>query len=199
VVTVPRASDLGELDIVSVWSMLGGGPLHGKRGQAFWRKGDGYNIALDPAKGAWFDHRDGRGGGILALVETALGGSRSSALQWLKENCGLDARPSFSQERRANHVKHIVRRSKAESWGITAWTLGEKLLDELEADDPDRVDYTRLLDIIRTGGPKLIEEYHTWAQIRPELTQAMVRAGMFSQARVQRRLALYLLELADAA
>jgi hypothetical protein len=112
--TSPRASDLGELDIVSIWSMLGGGPLRGKRGQAFWRNGNGYNIALNPAKGAWYDHRDARGGGILALVETVLGGSRSSALQWLEENCGL-ARRFFSQESSPNHVKHIVERTKAES------------------------------------------------------------------------------------
>ncbi len=196
--TAPRASDLGELDIVSVWSMLGGGPLRGKRGQAFWRNGNGYNIALNPLKGTWYDYRDARGGGILALVETVLCSSRSSALQWLEQNCGL-ARRTLSQESRTNHVNHIVECTNTEYWGITARALGEQLLDELEADDPDRINYTQLLAMIRTGGPMFIEEYHRWEQIRPELTQAMVRTGALSHARVQRRLALYLLELADGA
>jgi hypothetical protein len=190
---------LGELDIVSVWSILGGGPLRAKRGQAFWRNGNGYNVALEPAKGTWFDYRDSRGGGVLALVETALGCSRSDGLRWLEENCGLDSRRLFSQEERTEQVKKIAERTKAESWGIAARALAEQALDKLDENDAGRADYTRLLGIISTGGPALIKEYRTWRDIHPELTQAMVRAGMSSHARVQRRLALCLLELANAA
>ena len=88
------------LDILEVWSALGGGPLRGKRGQAFWRDGDGYSIALEPAKGSWYDHRDARGGGVLALVETALGCDRQAALGWLEANCGLDDLKLTPAERR---------------------------------------------------------------------------------------------------
>ena len=46
-------------DIRDVWSALGGPELRGNRGQAFWRGGDGYSVALDFEKGLWHDHRDG--------------------------------------------------------------------------------------------------------------------------------------------
>ena len=53
--------------------------------------------------------------------------------------------------------------------------------------------------VIRTGGAVLISEYRLWLNSTPELTGAMVRAGTTSDARMQRRLAFYLLELANAA
>ncbi len=188
---------LAELDIVSVWSALGGSQLRGNRGQAFWRNG-GYSVAINANKGAWRDHRDGTGGGALALVEMVLGCPRSAALRWLEENCGLDARRSFSQEERTKRGKQIAERTNVESWCIAAQALTEDALDELEPNDSGRTYYTRLLGIIRARGPGAIKEYHAWWAINPELTRAMVRAGMSSQARVQCRLALYLLELANA-
>jgi len=190
---------LAELDIVSVWCALGGGRLRGKRGQAFWRKGDGFSVAIYTEKRAWRDFRDGTGGGALALVETALGCPRSAALRWLEENCGLDARRSFSKTERTAHGKQIAERTKIESWGIAAHALAERALDELEANDPRRADYTRILGVIRTGGAALIKEYHAWRVINPKFTQSMVRAGISSRARVQRRLAIYVLEFANAA
>lgn len=177
---------LADLDIVSVWSALGGGPLRGKRGQAFWRNGDGHCVGVNAEKGTWRDYRDGTGGGALALVETVLGCPRSDALRWLEGNCGLDARRSFTRQERTEHVKQIAERTKAESWGIAARALSEQALDELETNDPGRADCTRLLGNIRTDGPALIGEYRTWRENHPELTEAMVRAGMSSQARVQR-------------
>ncbi len=53
---------IAALPILTTWHALGGGPLHGKRGKAFWRDGDGFSIAVNIARGTWFDHRDGRGG-----------------------------------------------------------------------------------------------------------------------------------------
>jgi hypothetical protein len=92
---------LAEIGILDVWNAAGGGPLRGRRGRAFWRDGDGFSVALDPAKDTWFDFRDGRGGGALALVETAVGCDRRTALQWLEANCGLDsARSRFPEGRR---------------------------------------------------------------------------------------------------
>jgi hypothetical protein len=96
-------------------------------------------------------------------------------------------------------VKQIDERTKIESWSIAARALAQQVLDELEANDPSRAVYTRLLSSIRTGGPALTKEYQAWREINPELTHAMVRAGKSSEARVQRRLALYLLELTNAA
>jgi hypothetical protein len=51
---------LASVPLSDAWAALGGGPLRGKRGKAFWRGGDRYSVALDPEKGAWFDHRDGK-------------------------------------------------------------------------------------------------------------------------------------------
>ena len=187
---------LAELEILDIWSALGGGALRGNRGKAFWRDGDGYSIALEPAKVTWFDFRDARGGGVLALVETALGCDRRSALQWLETNCGLDSSQPRAIAERRNYRREL---DDAEHFSIAAQALAEQELDGLDANDPGRADYTQLLGIIRTGGQALIEEYRAWRTIHPELTEAMERAGMYSQARVQRRLALYLLEFANAA
>ena len=43
------------LDILHVRRLLGGGELRGKRGRAFWRNGDGYNVSLDQVKGVFYD------------------------------------------------------------------------------------------------------------------------------------------------
>jgi hypothetical protein len=91
---------LAYIPLLKVWSALGGGELRGKRGKAFWRRGDGYSIALDAAKGTWFDHRDARGGGVLALVETALGCDRRTALQWLQGQGFIDPRTLTREQHR---------------------------------------------------------------------------------------------------
>lgn len=39
--------NLTELDILDVWNAAGDGQLRGRRGQAFWRNGNGWNISLD--------------------------------------------------------------------------------------------------------------------------------------------------------
>jgi hypothetical protein len=186
---------LAALDILEVWSAAGGGPLRGKRGQAFWRNGDSYSVSLDPAKGTWFDFRDARGGGSLALVETALGCDRRTALQWLEANCGLDRTRPLSP---AEYRTYQQERDDAEHFGIAARALAEELLERLDAWDPARFDSTRVLGIVRAGGTTLINEYRVWLDSNPEFTRAMVRAGAASEARVQRRLALYVMELASA-
>lgn len=83
---------LGDIPILDAWYALGGGPLRGRRGEAFWRGGDGYSVALDRERNTWYDFRDSVGGGVLKLVEVALRCDRRSALRWLETNCGLDAR-----------------------------------------------------------------------------------------------------------
>jgi hypothetical protein len=170
--------------------------LRGKRGRAFWRNGDGWNVSLDLERGTWYDHRDARGGGSLALVETALGCDRRSALQWLAANCGLEpARPVSPTGHRT--YRHEL--DDAEHFGIAAQALAEELLERLDACDPARFGPTRLLGVIRLGGAALVSEYRIWLDRNPELTRGMVHAGVSSAARVQRRLAFYLLELANAA
>jgi hypothetical protein len=191
--------NLAEVDIVHAWSALGGAELRRRRGKAFWRSGDGYSVVLDAAKRTWFDHRGGTGGGVLALVETALSCSRPQALQWLEANCELDSRQSPSQEERAEHGRQVAESIDARFWGTAARALTEEALGDLNADDPGRADYTRLIGILRTGGPGLIKEYRVWLESSPRLTRAMVQAGLSSEARVQRRLAYYVSEMTNEA
>ena len=99
--------------IVDIWASLGGGDLGHGRGVAFWRGGDGLNVSLDEAKGVFFDHAHGTGGGILALVETVLGCDRPAALRWLAAHLGvqLDGQWSLTPaEKRA----YAIRRCEAE-------------------------------------------------------------------------------------
>src|SRR5438046_2905840 len=52
------------------------------RAAAAWRDGSGFNVALNDAKGTWYDHRDRIGGGLVDLVQSVRGGSRQDALKW---------------------------------------------------------------------------------------------------------------------
>jgi hypothetical protein len=93
---------LSRTQISQVWAALGGGPMRYRRGKAFWRGGDGLNVALDDEKGAWFDHARAEGGGVLDLVEKARDCDRQAALRWLAAFAGipLDDRPLSLAERR---------------------------------------------------------------------------------------------------
>lgn len=77
------------LRISEVFRSLGG-EVRGHRGRAFWRNGDGWNVALDDAKGTWFDHRDSVGGGLLDLVMLVRGTDRRAAIDWLAELAGAE-------------------------------------------------------------------------------------------------------------
>lgn len=135
--TGPRIEDLS---ILQVWTATGGAPLRGNRGRAFWRNGDGYNIAIDPTKGTWFDHASGTGGGILALVETAIGGDRRAALDWLAQNFGIVSGNSYTPAERAE----FARRRQA------ARAVVERLIQ--------RRDET--FNQIRDAKRRKLEEYH---------------------------------------
>lgn len=89
------AEIVGQLRISEVFRSLGG-EVRGHRGRAFWRQGDGLNIALDDAKGTWFDHRDSVGGGMVDLVVHVRQCSRREALDYLALLMGaeIDSTPS---------------------------------------------------------------------------------------------------------
>src|SRR5712691_11635899 len=55
-----------------------------------WRaRADGWNVALSDAKGTWFDHARGEGGGVLDFVARVRACGRQSALRWLAAHVGL--------------------------------------------------------------------------------------------------------------
>ena len=89
-----KGLDLSEIkrraDIRDVWAALGGGKLRGGRGQAFWRKGDGYSVSLDVDRGLWHDFVSGEGGDVLTLVEVARECSFREAAEWLANHTGIE-------------------------------------------------------------------------------------------------------------
>lgn len=184
-------------DIRQVFAALGG-KLHGGRGQAFWRNGDGYSVALDPEKGVWFDHRDGVGGDVIALVETARGCDFREAVAWLGDFTGMSqSAPSRPNDNRpdtdwASDLKW------ATWWGRAAEMLAELTLEELPSWSIQRRGPTVLLQAIRLGDAALVNEYREWRRRSPHLTGAMARAGERRDARLQKRLALWLRRFADA-
>ena len=109
-------------DIVDIWRALGGGPLRHGRGAAFWRDGDGLNVSLDDAKGAWYDHARSAGGGVLRLIEVAQGCDRPAALRWLANhhNVDLDGRRPLTKAEKRTYAR---RRGHAEKKArkLTAW------------------------------------------------------------------------------
>ncbi len=113
--------------ISEVWVALGGDPPRGGRARAFYRDGaNNHAVALSDAKGAWFDHRDGCGGGVLDLVQRVLGYSRADALRWLADLAGMPLadRPMDAADRR----RYV--RARGEAVEIVAWR--ERLTDALK-------------------------------------------------------------------
>ena len=105
--------------IRQVWSALGGPPLSGNRGKAFWRDGDGYNIALNDNKGAWFDFVTGVGGGVIDLVCVVHDDpSRAAAVRWLDDRFGNVAPPDHltPEERKAKAKAEKKQREEVQRW-----------------------------------------------------------------------------------
>ena len=110
---------IDNVKISSVWAALGGGRIWGNRGSAFWRGGDGLSVNLNDAKGAFYDHVAGAGGGILDLICLVRGCTRSDALRWL---CNLTGTPHHQVDRQGReHWKRRATAAAAEASEFTAW------------------------------------------------------------------------------
>jgi len=63
--------------------------LHSKPGRPRW--GNKGSLAVDETRGIWFDHENGKGGGVLDLIEREKKLSGTEALEWLRSiGCGVD-------------------------------------------------------------------------------------------------------------
>lgn len=124
------ASALQDVPVLDVWRALGGGDLRDRRGRAFWRNGDGYNVALDAEGGRWFDHAAGSGGSVLALVETALQCDQSAALSWLEQGGFIESRREFTPEERREYME---RRRQAQQLAADARRWHRATVAGLEA------------------------------------------------------------------
>src|SRR5262249_41475837 len=96
---------------------------------------------------------------------------------WLADYAGLPLERTTPEARRLWLLQRDEMRA-AQSWGLAAEAVAEAVLEELTSGDPGRAGLTRLLEIIRCGGGGLIEEYRDWCAERPELTAAIMRAGI---------------------
>lgn len=197
---------LENIPILDVWSALGGGPLQGRRGKALWRGGDGFCVALDPERNVFFDHRDGRGGGILELAEVALGCDRRTALEWLETNCGLDSRRPLSvNERRVFAERRLAASSFAED--ITNWRAG--LIPELNArkiaavesgDDDALSRAASICNTLENGSPiDFAREFHGHRASDPADVERLIAIGQAYELEAQRIAAEAVLLLARAA
>ena len=156
------------VSIVEVWRALGGGDLRRTgndhyRARAFWRDGDGWNVAIDGRRKNWRDHRDNTGGGVLALVSKLRGGSSQDARKWLADLAGvaLDVRKLSAQERRRwIEERAAVRRNLrvARYWLRAALAMGEDALAELK---------TAFLQRLRVALEQLIHAKAILSESRP--------------------------------
>ena len=129
---LPIISCIGEISILDVWRRLGGGELRGSRGKAFWRRGDGFSVSLNLEKNCYYDHRDGCGGGIVALVETALGYSRADAVKWLVAEFNLPDQGQLTHEDRAALERQRADRREMERFDEQLEPSYRAFLRELE-------------------------------------------------------------------
>jgi hypothetical protein len=114
--------------ITEVWIALGGPPPKRGRARAFFRDGDNpFAVSLKDSKGAWFDHRDGVGGGVLDLIQQVRGCDRHSAFCWLAELNGapLDNHRLTLAERR-QYARRLAA-AKLERAEFILWK--ERILD----------------------------------------------------------------------
>jgi hypothetical protein len=192
-------------DIREVWHCLGGGELRHNRGVAFWRKNaDGFNVSLDPRRGLWHDFVSGEGGDVVALVETVQRCSFREAAEWLAGHVGVTIQTSASGAVPQGTVSDRQVRKQREHdlrwagyWRIAAVSFAERALEELSDMHPERLGLTSLLNAIRRGEESMLIEYRSWAKRCPQLTYALAREGRCARARLQRRLANWIMEHGD--
>lgn len=178
--------------ITDVWTALGGErPRHG-RARAFWRPhADGLNVALDDAKGCWFDHARAEGGGVLDLVMHVRGGTRAEAYRWLAERFGL---PLAEREMTPAERREWARRRRAAEREarplarLALWWLQARLADledrKADAAAEDRIDTeaARELHRLQKLTPEgVIREYLRFKAEHPEECSGLVRIGRLWQ------------------
>jgi hypothetical protein len=185
--------------ITKVWLALGGDPPKRGRARAFYRNGNNPQaVSLSDSKGAWFDHRDNTGGGVLDLIERALGCDRVGALQWLSDFTGLPLkdRPATRAERRvlAQRREREQRDMRAaDFFRIAATSMAEQILYDLPEAVSERYAPTPLLlDLRAADTAALLAIYRDFRAREPRLTAALVYAGERARRRLCIRLARFI-------
>ena len=106
---------ISRIRISDIWVALGGARPRFKRAPAFWRDTQDRNVAVDDAKGTWFDHARGEGGGVLDLIRHVRGGSRAEALRTGTGPSPLPGPSSWASSRSQLRANHAPTRPASES------------------------------------------------------------------------------------
>jgi hypothetical protein len=156
---------------------------------AFWRNGDGFNVAIDCERGVWHDHAHGEGGGILALVQTALGCDKPGAVAWLEQNGFIAARDPHVRRVAADARRDVARDLPgARLWRSASIDLAEENLVSLksalfnpEQPSPDGCQIRLLTGFVaalrRADDAGVVRLYREWMARCPNTTKAMVDAA----------------------
>ena len=182
---------IGVLSIVDVWRELGGGELRRGRGRAFWRNGDGFNVALNPKRKGWQDFATNEGGGILALIQTVQDCTRSDALRWLADLTGLALKQNSPERRRryAEARQGAADLAKRMGWWFESRCEELERLKRLSNGDDGPWDEEALaaasgelyrLHQLNLNPDALIAEFARVSQWEPE-TRRLIQAGRAQQ------------------
>lgn len=85
-----------------------GEPNKSLSGKGELRYGNHGSVSVDLAKGTWFDHEAGAGGGVLALVEREVGRKGGDAVEYLRADVGLDIPDDRPQAQQAPKTSKLV-------------------------------------------------------------------------------------------
>jgi hypothetical protein len=180
-----------------------------------WRDTRDRNVSIHDGKGTWFDHVEGRGGGLLDLVVRVRGGNRADALRWVADFAGvpMEDKPLSAEDRaRWAAERRDIERDlpAARYWQRAALCLTEELLDSLKAAlfDPmlplpeigeiAQVE-SLLASLRRKEGAALVAEYRWWFERYPGMTAGLVRAAKHREKAERRALLEYLRQTEPAA
>jgi len=173
------------------------------RAPAPWRDGENASVAIDDAKGVWFDHVANEGGGIVDLVVRIKGGSPRDAMQWLSEHTGHALTTTPPAQRAEWHRDQAALNRDlpdATLWRQSAVAMGNEVLDQMKAalsnanaPQPAPGEIAELTQRVagwrKLSDEGLVAEFRNWQARDPETTDAMARAARQENARVARDLA----------
>jgi hypothetical protein len=171
--TAAAGEVLAHVSLAQVWAALGGGEIRHRRGRAFWRGGDGWNVGIDEEKKVWFDFVAGMGGGLVDLVALALGCDKSAAMLWLAETAGIPLAsnaPSNPAAYAAHRNRATLLAQRVADWanGKAAWLDQQKRLALDNGDFSELAIAARALyELERSDAQTLIVEFHADPDAEP--------------------------------
>jgi hypothetical protein len=140
---------LSEIPIIGAWRRLGG-PEPRKcgaefRSRAFFRDGDNDEaVAINIEKNSYYDFRDGCGGGVLKLVQLVFGCGQHEALDWLRDEFGLEDTRTQATPEEKRELR--LAQAEAERFEADLQPAYREFLRELEARRDELIRLLRFAD-----------------------------------------------------